>query len=272
MSIATKTDPSPGCSTPRSRGNLALLWLAATFPTGAALIYFVLLLDHPGAPVAYAASKVVQFLLPAAALYSVLAARRRQRALEAVTPRGTTVGDDSRPGAAGPPMLAGLAAGILLSTGALVTRLLLSADPALGDLAGAVALRIASYSLSEPARYVAFALFLSLAHSALEEYYWRWFLLGGLIQRGIAKSRAILVSSLAFTAHHVVVVAGYVPRDRWPLVVLGSAGVLVAGLVWSWLFLRWRSVRSPWVSHVLVDLTVLALGWELVGRASALEP
>jgi membrane protease YdiL (CAAX protease family) len=272
MPIAIKADPSPGSSTPRGRGNLALLWLAATFPTGAALVYFVLLLDHPGAPVAYAASKVVQFLLPAAALYSVQAAARRRRALEAVTPRGTAVGDHARPAAAGAPMLAGLAAGILLSTGALVTRLLLSADPALGDVARAVALRIASYSLTEPARYVAFAVFLSLVHSALEECYWRWFLLGGLMQRGMARTRAVLVSSLAFTAHHVVVVAGYVPGDRWPLVVLGSAGVLVAGVVWSWLFLRFRGVRAPWISHVLVDLTVLALGWELVGRAQVLAP
>ena len=159
-------------------------------------------------------------------------------------------------------MASGLATGSALSLGILVTWQLLARDPAMQTIARAVEQRIAVFGLDDPARYLAFALFLSLLHSGLEEYYWRWFLLGGLRARTTAP-RAGLLSALAFTSHHVVIVAGFVPTDRWSLVLLGSFGVLVAGVVWSWQYLRDGGVLSPWVSHALVDGAVLTLGWWL---------
>ena len=42
----------------------------------------------------------------------------------------------------------------------------------------------------------------------LEEYYWRWFLFGGL-RRSMPVAAAVVLSSLAFTAHHVILLATF---------------------------------------------------------------
>ncbi|HUP25170.1 MAG TPA: CPBP family intramembrane glutamic endopeptidase [Thermoanaerobaculia bacterium] len=225
--------------------------------------------DHPAAPIAYVLAKLIQFLLPVAAL-AWLARRTGQRPSfrqvwryrpQTASPQGARTHHRRRRGA----VLAGLSTGLLLAGGVVAARALLRSDPALDQVSTAVAVRMATFSLTGPDRFLAFALFLSLVHSALEEYYWRWYLLGGLRERWSAVSASVL-SSVAFTSHHVVVVGGYVPPDRWPLLALGSLGVFLAGMTWAWLYLDRRGILAPWLSHVLVDLAVLAAGWELVAR------
>jgi membrane protease YdiL (CAAX protease family) len=242
---------------------LAWLVVAATLPTAAAWAYFVVLRDHPAAPAAYAAAKLVQFALPVAA-WLLASSGPRARSREPAR------GDRRNPRAEARRLVTviaiGLATGAALSAGVLASRLLLAGDPALDLVGAAVAERVAGYALDSPARYLAFALFLSLVHSGLEEYYWRWFLLGRLRTR-LPALAATTLSSLAFTAHHVVVVAGYVPPGRWPLIVAGSLGVFVGGLVWGWLYLDHRGLLAPWLSHALVDVAVLALGWQLMARS-----
>jgi membrane protease YdiL (CAAX protease family) len=276
LDAIVESRPGPSASAKRDRVPLALLWCAAILPTAAALIYFAALRDHPAAPFVYAASKVVQFLLPLCALAALSA-----RPLRGLLPwSGRRPEDHARSESASPSrraprvasaVWAGVGTGCALAATIIATRSVLDSSSILREVSAAVAQRMASYSLDGAARYLAFALFLSFAHSALEEYYWRWFLLGGLMKRGTSSGSAIWLSSLAFTAHHVVVVVGFVPRQPG-LIVLGSAGVLAAGLVWAWLFLRWKGVLAPWASHVVVDLAVLALGWELVTRGGMPNP
>lgn len=236
-----------------------VLWFAALFPTAAAWLYFVTLREHAGAPLAYAGAKVVQFLLPIPAILRLAAGRRTLSA----------TGRDSRrdPAPAAQrwrELGTGLLWGGALSAGVVAARLLLNADPALDQVRRAVQERLATFSLDSPSRYLAFALFLSIAHSGLEEYYWRWYLSSGIATRTGSPSRAALLSSLAFTSHHVVIIAGFVPSGRLSLVVLGSLGVFVGGMVWARLYLSRRSLVAPWLSHAVVDLAVLGLGWELV--------
>ena len=56
--------------------------------------------------------------------------------------------------------------------------------------------------------YVLFALFLSLINSAMEEYYWRWFVFGRC-RRRMSLAFAAPLSGLAFAAHHVVVLVTF---------------------------------------------------------------
>ena len=68
--------------------------------------------------------------------------------------------------------------------------------------------KVAAFGIDSVPKYVALAAFYSLAHSLLEEYYWRWFVFGQL-RRLVPLWPAILVSSLGFMAHHVLVLSHY---------------------------------------------------------------
>ena len=81
-----------------------------------------------------------------------------------------------------------------------------------------IRLKIEEFSAAAPARYVVLAAFLAVVHSLLEEYYWRWFVFGRL-RRLVSSPAAILISSLAFMAHHVVVLGRFFPNDFWPAAV-----------------------------------------------------
>jgi hypothetical protein len=72
---------------------------------------------------------------------------------------------------------------------------------------------------------------------------------------------AVFASAAIFTAHHVIAVSQYLD----PLhTILASAGVFAGGLVWSWLYLRYRSIWPCWISHVLADIAVFGIGWYLL--------
>jgi membrane protease YdiL (CAAX protease family) len=104
--------------------------------------------------------------------------------------------------------------------------------------------------------------FYSIAHSLLEEYYWRWFVFSQL-RRLIPLAPAIVVSALGFTAHHVLVLAHYFGWTS-PLTLLFSASVAVGGAFWAWLYERTGSLLGPWLSHLVIDAGIFFIGFKLV--------
>jgi membrane protease YdiL (CAAX protease family) len=54
---------------------------------------------------------------------------------------------------------------------------------------------------------------------------------------------------------------------RW-FVFTGAAGVFAGGAVWSWCYLRYRSIWPGYVSHAIVDAAILAIGWDLLFSSS----
>lgn len=109
--------------------------------------------------------------------------------------------------------------------------------------------------------YVVLSVFYSLIHSFLEEYYWRWFVFGKLRQF-VSVPVAIVVSSLGFMAHHVLVLAFYF---GWYSVqtVLFSLAVAVAGAIWATNYQRSGSLLGPWISHALADAAIFLVGYQL---------
>ena len=106
-------------------------------------------------------------------------------------------------------------------------------------------------------------LFLAGVHSLMEEYYWRWFVfreLKGLLAPGAA----IALSSLAFMAHHVIILWIYLPGRFLTAVVPFSLCVALGGAAWAWLYERSGTLYTPWLSHLLVDVAILAVGYEMV--------
>ncbi|HQH28102.1 MAG TPA: type II CAAX endopeptidase family protein [Oligoflexia bacterium] len=117
----------------------------------------------------------------------------------------------------------------------------------------AVALGILNY-------YWSFALFLSIIHSLIEEYYWRWFVYGTL-RRLLASPAAHLIAGLSFAAHHVVVASEFFSLP-WGIV-LGTL-VGAGGIIWSLLYQKQGTLSGAWVSHILVDLGIMGVGWKLL--------
>jgi membrane protease YdiL (CAAX protease family) len=50
---------------------------------------------------------------------------------------------------------------------------------------------------------------------------------------------------------------------------LGSLAVLAAGACWSFLYLRYDSIWPGWISHVVADVAVFAVGWQLLFASPA---
>lgn len=115
--------------------------------------------------------------------------------------------------------------------------------------------------IAEPWRYIALAVYLCTINAMLEEYVWRWFVFRKcevLVKVGWA---AVALSALLFTVHHVLALAA---QFDWLITTLASVGVFIGGAVWSWCYLRYRSIWPGFVSHVIVDIAIFFIGWQLI--------
>jgi uncharacterized protein len=111
--------------------------------------------------------------------------------------------------------------------------------------------------MARASRFLLAAVWLCVVNSLLEEYAFRWFIttrIEALTTRGTS-----VLSGLAFTLHHVVVLVAILPfATAW----IASFGVFCGGLVWTWLYRRCGSVWPGWLSHALVDAAIMWVGWQ----------
>ena len=91
-------------------------------------------------------------------------------------------------------------------------------------------------------------------NSVLEEIVFRWFVTtrAEVIFSGSDLTKPILLSASVFTIHHTVALAfgGIV----WWVILLGTVAIFVAGLIFSWIYMRYRSVWVVWLCHAIADL------------------
>jgi len=237
-------------------GKLLLVMLfAMTFPTLAAWSYFVALAEQGGQAnvwqqAAYVAGKIVQFAFPLVFLAGV---ERRILSLRSARKEAITLY-----------LCYGLTFGLL------VVMLMLGVY--FGTLRGTkmfqqtpaqLQQKLREFNMATPVRYLVLASFIVAAHSLLEEYYWRWFVFGQL-RKLTAQMSAIALSSLAFMAHHVVVLYVYLPGYFWTAALPFSLAIAVGGAVWAWLYARSGSLWPSWLSHLLIDAGIFAIGWDLL--------
>ena len=240
---------------PRRKADAATavaLLFAAALPSLLTWLYFVALAGGgPGDPlrqVAFGAAKVVQFSFPL--LFVLLWERRRPRL--------------SRPGRAG--LALGLGFGLAVAAGIFgLYAGWLRDSPVLEHTPARLAAVLRGFGVASGPRFLAMAAFYVVAHSLFEEYYYRWFLFGRL-RAFVATAPAVALSSLAFMAHHVILLAAYLPGHFWTAAAPLALCVAAGGGVWAWLYARTGSLYAPWLSHAVVDAAILAVGWDLAQR------
>jgi uncharacterized protein len=122
--------------------------------------------------------------------------------------------------------------------------------------------KLKDFQIDTGLQYLFLAVFISLFNSFLEELFFRGFLFGEL-KRLIGQLISSIVTSAAFMIHHVFVLNKYLPNHFWDLVIPFSLAVFVAGLTWCTLFQRTGKLTIPWISHLVVDLVILGVGYEI---------
>jgi membrane protease YdiL (CAAX protease family) len=242
-------DPPPISRTP----DVLLVALAMTLPTVMAWFYFHALGGsgrlNPLQQLGYAGGKVLQFSIPILFIFFVA---RRWPEVKGPTTEG---------------MLLGLGFGLvvfLAIVGAYFSGL--NSSSLLAGAAGRVRAKMEEFGVASPAGFLALAVFLCAAHSFLEEYYWRWYVFGRL-RTMLPVVSAVVVSSLGFMAHHVLILYAYLPDRLLTGVLPASLGVAVGGAVWAALYQRAGSLAAPWLSHALVDAALFVVGWDMLRQA-----
>ena len=199
------------------------LIFAMAYPTALSWMYFVVVARPTDGPaqanllmqVTYSAGKTFQFLLP---IICVLIWERRWPRPAAPNFRG---------------LLFGVAFGLLVAAAALgLYHGWLAHSPLLRNTPAMLRAKVTEFGMATPLGYCVLAGFISVIHSLLEEYYWRWFVFG-YFRHLVPVSAAILLSSLAFMAHHVVVLAVYLPGQFWTAAVPLSLCIAGGGVVWA---------------------------------------
>lgn len=154
-------------------------------------------------------------------------------------------------------LLEGLAQGLVIAAvivGAwlLVGRQLVDEDAARDVLAAA--------GITSWPRFLVLAAGLSFVNSLVEEHAWRWFVTEQW-RPLVGAAGAVLLSAACFTVHHAIALSAQVGVIA---VLAGSAGVFAGGALWGWLRERHGSLWPGWVSHVLADLAVMAIGADIL--------
>jgi membrane protease YdiL (CAAX protease family) len=225
----------------------AILGAGLVLPLCVTWVFFVLLANAQPfvQQAAYAVGKTIQLGLPLAWAFTV---RRGELTWK-------------RPGLAGLP--AGLSFGLIVFVAMLILYYAwLKPSGYLDHSAEPIRQKLAGFRLVGLWSFAVFGAFVSIGHAFLEEYYWRWFMFGGLAKR-VPWRWAAVISSAGFVLNHLLVLADYF--GWWsPPMVLFSIAVAFGGLFWAWLYHRSRSLVGPWIGHLLIDAGIFVVGFDLV--------
>ena len=223
-----------------------ILIIAAFYPALLAFCYFIYLAGTEGVlqKAAYGVGKTVQFALPVIWVGFVCHESWRLRRFSA---RGL-------PEAL---VFAALVFAAMLGIyyGALRHNVLASDSSA----AQIITDRLSRFHLNHPIPFFWAGAFYAIIHSGLEEYYWRWFLYGRLA-KNMPWIWAMLLSSIGFTFHHILVLGIYFGFMHW-LTWLASFGVGVGGAYWCWSYRRFDTIWPAWISHGIIDVAIFVIGY-----------
>jgi len=110
--------------------------------------------------------------------------------------------------------------------------------------------------LTNPIIYFSVTMYWICINSLLEEFVFRWFIFEKF-EAKLGSNYSLYLSAGAFTLHHSIAMLYMFPIS---LNILASIGVFIGGLLWSWLYLRFRSIWVVFLSHAIVDIVMFSIG------------
>ena len=117
------------------------------------------------------------------------------------------------------------------------------------------------FGLTVPWKLALGILFWIFINSVLEEYVFRWFITSKLEQLVGGKWLPIVLSAGIFTLHHTIALAFFIdPLGN----ALASLGVFIGGVIFSWIYVQYRSVWVAWVAHAIADVAIFAIAWHMI--------
>jgi len=135
-----------------------------------------------------------------------------------------------------------------------------------GQLDGSnIAEKLTALNLLE--HYWSVAIFIAMANSLLEEWYWRGFVYDQLLQRKLSNPAIVALGGVGFGLHHYFTLIVYFPLS---VTLFFTFVTMVAGGAWSMMRLKGVSLVDCYVSHIVADFALLWIGWQLLGGTHGL--
>ena len=152
----------------------------------------------------------------------------------------------------------GLITGIIMSLIILVTWFLFNETL---DIDGMVEI-LQSNGLDSFNLYLLGMFYWIFINSLLEEYVFRWFITIKSSELFGSDLIGIIFSAAMFTLHHAIALHlfGFI----WWQTLIACFGLLSAAAIWSWLYIRFRSIWICWLSHAICDVAVFAIGYTIL--------
>lgn len=120
--------------------------------------------------------------------------------------------------------------------------------------------KITAFNLTSPTIFFLFAIFISLVHSLLEEYYWRWFVFTNLTTK-FSPLVSGLITSIGFASHHYIILSQFFSPI---LTIIFGTLVGVGGAWWCYVYKKTGTLFSAWISHAMIDVAIMAVGYILI--------
>ena len=104
------------------------------------------------------------------------------------------------------------------------------------------------------------SLYISLANSFLEEFFFRGFAFTNL-KENAGRKPAYIISATAFSLNHVAMMVGWFSPALFFLVM---AGLFVGGMIFNWLNEKLDTIYCSWLTHMFANFAINTIGFMLL--------
>lgn len=109
--------------------------------------------------------------------------------------------------------------------------------------------------------FLLIAIYISLANSLLEEFFFRGFLFLNLRRIG-DKKFAYIISSFIFSLYHVAIMGSWFS----PIIfILAMVGLFVGALIFNYLNEKGGNIYNSWIVHMMANLSINTVGLIMFG-------
>jgi|TARA_B100001996_G_C18664049_1_gene594210 hypothetical protein len=114
------------------------------------------------------------------------------------------------------------------------------------------------FGLTVWSTYLAGTIFWIFVNSVLEEYVFRWFIVekAEALIDGLWKT--VFLSAGIFVLHHAFALH-FLGFPIW-LNAIACLGLFIGGSVFSWQYIKYRSIWIPYITHAICDVVVFSVG------------